>query len=147
MNEMKERLFKHYNLNKTSLGKLVKGISKSMAPVNLTDMHLGADDNLGPGNSPMMNWTALLGANKFLMALQRDMMRKEAGLDNEIGATEMTSVANIFGTMRTSDEPKENSVSNSNGTKTSSLWGRARTLAARAPENGNINEGYSEETV
>ena len=148
MNEMKERLFRHYNLNKTALGKLVKGINKTAAPVSMSDVTLESDDKLGAGNNPLMNWNALLGANKFLMALQRDIMQKEAGLDSGIDAKSMPSIGNMFSLTKTNLEIKENGENHSTNstTKAASLWGRARNVATRPAENHHINEGYSEET-
>lgn len=152
MNEMKERLYRHYNLNKTSLGKLIKGVNKSVAPISAAHGNV-PEEALGIG----ANWTALLGANKFLMALQRDMMKKDTSLGQGTDATELNPLGNlfangnIFGTTKTTTESKENGFSNSasNPTTKPSLWGKARTLAAKVPETTtvNINEGYIEEQL
>ena len=149
MNDMKERLYRHYNLNKTSLGKLIKGVNKSVAPISAAHGNV-PEEALGLG----ANWTALLGANKFLMALQRDMMKKDTNLDQGTDATELTSIfttANLFGTSKSSTESKENGIakSESNQTTKPSLWGKARTLASKAPETitVDIDEEYKEEKL
>ena len=152
MNEMKERLYRHYNLNKTSLGKLIKGVNKSVAPISAAHGNV-PEEALGIG----ANWTALLGANKFLMALQRDMMKKDANLDQGTDATELNPLGNLFAngnifgaTKTTTTEPKENGVDNSGSNQTTkpSLWGKARTLATKVPETTiDINEGYIEEQL
>ena len=148
MAEMKERLFRHYNMNKSALGKLVKGVNKNVGPIATADGPQ-AGIEMGPGNNPMMNWTALLGANKFLMALQKDIMKNDVGMSSGTETKNMASLGDLFGPMQATLETKENnSETNANSTtnKPTSLWSRARFAASRPAENGNINKGFSGET-
>ena len=110
MKVMKERLFKHYNLNKTSLGKLVKGINKSMAPVNLG--HMNPVANLRqPENEAMLESLA----NRFILALQADAFSKQTGISTDKIALGIID----YNALET--DPS--------ATKGKKLWGRATRLA------------------
>ena len=104
-----------------------------MAPVNLSDMNIDTKDIIQPGNTALLNNMA----NKFIMALQMDMLRKQMGKGLDEQDIEVNLTSNILGTTNDNSNTED-----TNATNGKNLWGRARLLAVKTSEESINNDTY-----